>query len=315
MKAVVTGATGFVGRELLKQLDEPIVLSRNAAKAKATLGSGVRVFEWNPLAEPAPAEAFAGADAVFHLAGEPVAEGRWTPAKKKLLMASRTTGTANLVRGLEAAGNPRPPVLVSASAIGYYGSRGDETLTESAAPANDFLAQICIGWEREAAAAERLGMRVAMARIGIVLGRGGALQKMLLPFKLGLGGRLGAGKQWMSWVHVDDIVGMFLHAATHADVRGPYNAVGPTPVTNTDFTKALGRVLHRPTLFPAPPFALRVALGEFAEVLLGSQRCIPTVMQNTGYRFRFDTVDKALADAVVALPVKAGAAARESAHA
>ncbi|MBA4015892.1 MAG: TIGR01777 family protein [Pirellula sp.] len=315
MKAVVTGATGFVGRELLKQLDHPIVLSRNAVKAKQSLGSGVRVFEWDPLSGPAPAEAFAGADAVFHLAGEPVAEGRWTPAKKKLLLESRTTGTANLVRGLEAAGNDRPPVLVSASAIGYYGSRGDETLTESAPPADDFLAQICIGWEREAAAAERFGMRVAMARIGIVLGRGGALQKMLLPFKLGLGGRLGAGKQWMSWVHVDDIVGMFLHAATHADVRGPYNAVGPKPVTNADFTKALGSALHRPTLFPAPPFALRLALGEFAEVLLGSQRCLPKVMQNAGYRFRFDTVDKALADAVIAMPAATGSSSKEAAHA
>jgi len=243
------------------------VLSRNAAKAKAAFGAGVRVFEWNPLAGPAPAEAFAGADAVFHLAGEPVAEGRWTPAKKKLLMESRTTGTANLVRGLEAA------------------------------------------------AAERLGMRVAMARIGIVLGRGGALQKMLLPFKLGLGGRLGTGRQWMSWVHVDDIVGMFLHAATHAEVRGPYNAVGPTPVANADFTKALGRVLHRPTLFPAPPFALRLALGEFAEVLLGSQRCLPQAMRNAGYRFRYETVEQALAASIGPKDTTRGNTAKEPAHA
>lgn len=298
MKAVVTGATGFVGRELLKQLDEPIVLSRHAPKAKATLGAGVRVFEWNPLAGPAPAEAFVGAEAVFHLAGEPVAEGRWNDAKKKLIVESRTTGTANLVRGLKAAGDARPPVLVSASAVGYYGSRGNETLAEDAAPADDFLARACVDWEREAAAARELGMRVVMGRIGLVLGRGGALAKMLPPFKLGLGGTLGSGRQWMSWVHVDDIVGMFLHAATHAEVQGPFNAVGPTPATNAEFTKALGRVLNRPTFLPVPPFALRLALGEFAEVPLASQRCLPEVMLGAGYRFHYDTVERALAASV-----------------
>lgn len=311
MRALVTGATGFVGRRLLEFLEDPIVLSRDAERAKTTLGGRVRTMAWDPAEEPAPVAAFAGVDTVFHLAGDPVAEGRWNDAKRRRIRESRTLGTANLVRGIAASGE-KPKVLVSASAIGYYGSRGDEILDESSTAGGDFLAQVCSEWEREAIHAESLGVRAAMARIGIVLGRGGALQKMLLPFKLGLGGRLGAGRQWMSWVHVDDVVGMMLHAAGDSMLRGPFNAVGPDPVTNRDFTKALGRAVHRPTIFPVPPLALKLAVGDFAEVLLASQRCVPTRMQAAGYRFKYATVDDALVASVgkaeAASPARAGAA-------
>jgi uncharacterized protein (TIGR01777 family) len=297
MRALVTGATGFVGRRLLEFLNEPVVLSRDAERAKRAFGAGVRVYAWDPLKEPAPAAAFAGIDTVFHLAGDPVAEGRWNDEKRRRIRESRTIGTANLVRGISACAT-KPATLVSASAIGYYGSRGDETLDESASAGSDFLAQVCIEWEREAAAVEAFGIRAAMARIGIVLGDGGALKKMLLPFKLGLGGRLGAGKQWMSWVHVDDVVGMLLHAAKDPTVRGAFNCVGPKPVTNAEFTKAVGRAVHRPTIFPVPPFALKLAVGDFAEVLLASQRCVPKKMLAAGYTFKYATVDAAMQAAV-----------------
>jgi len=297
MRALVTGATGFVGRRLLEMLDDPIVLSRDAERAKKSLGGKIRTMAWDPEKEPAPVAAFDGVDTVFHLAGDPVADGRWNDEKRRRIRESRTIGTANLVRGIGACG-VKPTTLVSASAIGYYGSRGDEILDESATAGDDFLAKVCVEWEREAVHAESLGVRTSMARIGIVLGQGGALQKMLLPFKLGLGGRLGAGRQWMSWVHVDDVVGLLLHAAGDSMMRGPFNTVGPEPVTNRDFTKALGRAVHRPTLFPVPPFMLKLAIGDFAEILLASQRCLPKRMQAAGYRFKYATLDGALAASV-----------------
>ena len=293
MRALVTGATGFIGRHLLAQIAEPVVLTRRPERF-AALRPGVEVHGWNPLADRPPVAAFRGVEAVFHLAGEPVAEGRWTAAKKERIRESRRVGTANLVQGLREAAE-RPPVLVSASAVGIYGDRGDETLDESSPPADDFLAQVCRQWEEGSAGARELGLRVVNPRIGIVLGRdGGALAKMLMPFKLGAGGRLASGRQWMPWVHIDDLVGLLLHAARQTELNGPMNAVGPQPVTNRDFTRALARTLHRPALFPMPGPMLKLAFGQFAEVLLASQRVLPRVAQASGYRFQFAELSAAL---------------------
>ena len=297
MRALVTGATGFVGTRLLEQLDRPVVLSRDASRAARTLGSRAgRVLAWDPFAGPPPAEAFDGVDAVFHLAGESVADGRWTAAQKRKILESRTLGTRHLVAGLASA-KERPAVLVSASAVGYYGNRGDDELVESERPGHDFLADVCVAWEKEALAARDLGMRVVTARTGIVLGAGGgALARMLLPFKLGAGGPLGNGRQWMPWVHVADLARLYLHAAAAATVSGPMNAVAPNPVRNADFTKALARQLHRPAFLPAPYFGLRLAFGEFAQVLFDSQRVIPRVALESGFRFLYPDLAGALAD-------------------
>lgn len=296
MRALVTGATGFVGRRLIESLKEPVVLSRDPGRARAELPR-IEAHYWDPAAGLPPSEAFAGVDAIFHLAGEPVGEGRWSAEKKRRIRDSRVVGTQNLVSAIGQLAD-KPPVLVSASAIGFYGSRGDEVLDETSSPGSDFLAQVCREWEAATAAAEKHGVRAVSARFGIVLGQGGALAKMLLPFKLGLGGRLGSGRQWMSWIHLDDVVGILLHAAQHSDLRGPVNTVAPTPVTNRDFTASLARVLHRPAIFPVPALALRLAVGGFSEVLLGSQRVVPRVAERSAYAFQYTDLDRALAAAI-----------------
>ena len=295
MKALVTGATGFVGPRLLRLLEQPVVLSRNAERARRALGSlAGPIFRWDPLQGPPPAEAFEGVDVVLHLAGESVAEGRWTAAQKAKIRDSRVLGTRHLVQGL-ARTEPRPRVLVSASAVGYYGDRGDQELTESSAPAHDFLADVCVAWEEEARAAEQHGVRVVTARTGIVLGAGGgALGKMLTPFKLGAGGTLGNGRQWMPWIHVADLARLYVHAAESAAVRGPMNAVAPQPVRNSEFTKALARQLHRPAFMPAPYIGLRILFGEFAQVLFASQRVLPQVALDTGFTFQYPDIAAAL---------------------
>ena len=298
MRALVTGATGFVGPRLLRMLDSPVVLTRNPERAKASIGHlAGRLVAWDPLQGPPPAAAFEGIDVVFHLAGESVAGARWTAAQKQRIRDSRVIGTRHLVQGIAQSTSGRPATLVSASAVGYYGNRGDDELTESAGPGDDFLAEVCAAWEQEALAARALGVRVVTARTGIVLGSGGgALERMLLPFKLGAGGPLGSGKQWMPWIHVTDLARLYHHAAATVAIDGPINAVAPEPVRNSEFTRALARQLHRPAFMPAPYFGLRLAFGEFAKVLFDSQRVIPRVALETGFVFRYPDIAAALAE-------------------
>lgn len=285
MKALVTGATGLLGQALVARLSRPTVLSRDPDHATSLLGA-VSALRWDSASEPAPPAALREVDAVFHLAGEPLAEGRWTAEKKRRIHDSRVLGTRNLIAGLAALPGARPRVLVSASAVGYYGDRGDEQLDEGASQGEGFLAEVCAAWEREAQAAEALGMRVVCVRTGVVLAAGGgALARMLPAFRLGAGGPLGSGKQWMPWVHIDDVVGLFLHASQQERVRGPLNAVAPQPLTNAAFTRALGAALHRPARVPIPRVALRIVFGEMSDLLFESQRVLPGVAQRTGYRF------------------------------
>jgi uncharacterized protein (TIGR01777 family) len=274
MNITISGASGFMGRHLMKSLAEaghsPRALSRHAP----------------------PAESLREADAVIHLAGEPLAQ-RWTAEAKRRIRESRVAGTRNLVAALAALPR-RPEALICASAIGYYGSRGDEVLTESSAPGSGFLPEVCVAWEREAQAAEALGMRVVRVRTGLVLAaRGGALVRMLPPFRMGVGGRLGSGRQWISWIHLEDLTALF-QFAVESQVRGPLNAVAPYAVTNSDFTRELARTLRRPAVFPVPGFALRLLFGEMADVLLASQRAAPAAAEAAGFRFRFPQLAAAL---------------------
>jgi uncharacterized protein (TIGR01777 family) len=279
MRIAVTGASGFIGARLCDA-------ARSRGHAVITVGRTSGERRWDPMAGPAPLQ---GVDAVVHLAGEPVAEGRWSREKMTRIRDSRVIGTRNLVAGLQAAA---VKTLVCASATGFYGSRGDEVLTEDSPPGNDFLAGVCRDWEAEAATAD---VRTVSIRIGIVLGRdGGALRKMLLPFTLGLGGRLGSGLQWMSWIHVDDLVALLLHALERETLAGPLLGTSPSPATNRDFTATLGRVLGRWTILPMPAWQLRLLMGRVAEVLLGSQRCRPARTLESGFSFRHPDLEPAL---------------------
>lgn len=297
-RVAVTGASGFVGRALVTRLRERgyavIALGRGAAGAG--LPDDVEFRRFDPGAGVPDPAAFEGADAVLHLAGEPVA-GRWTPGKKHAIFASRVDGTRTVVASL-AASTQRPSVLVCASATGYYGARGDERLDEAAPPGDDFLARVCLAWEREAAAAETLGIRSVRLRTGIVLGEGGALTAMLPLFRTGLGGSFGGGSQFLPWIHLDDLIELYLFAFERTDIAGALNAVTPDYATNARFAQALGAALHRPALLPAPAFALRAVLGEFAQTLLGSQLVLPARAQDAGFTWRQPYLEDALAAAL-----------------
>lgn len=296
MRVGVTGATGLLGTRLVKTLSErsdtPVAFSRDRERAQERLG--VQAVTWNPADVPAPAEALSGLDAVVNLAGEPVAQ-RWTAAAKERIRSSRVVGTQNLIESLAAA-SPRPQLLVSASAVGYYGDRGSQELDEDSGHGSDFLASVCADWE---AAAERasseLGVRVVRVRIGVVLDRsGGALQKLLPVFRIGAGGPVAGGRQYMPWVSIDDVVGIILEALSQPSWSGAVNACAPSSATNAEFSRTLGHVLNRPAVLPAPAFALRAMFGEMASTVIGSQRVVPRRTLELGYRFRYPELEPAL---------------------
>ncbi len=300
MRVLVTGATGFIGSALCDRLGrgghEVVALSRDAASARQRVAAISEAHDWDLMREEAPAAALQGTEAVVHMAGESVA-GRWTATKQRAIRDTRVVGTRYLVQAMRRAHTP-PALLICSSAIGYYGDRGDEELTEQSGPGDDFLARTCGEWEAEATAAEELGSRVLRLRTGIVLGRGGgALAEMLLPAKLGLGGPLGSGRQWWSWIHLDDVLGLIahmLHPGTGAS--GALNNTAPSPVRQRDFARAMGRVLRRPAFMPAPALALRIVLGGFSTELLSSKRVLPAAAQAAGYSFRHPQIEPALRD-------------------
>jgi uncharacterized protein len=304
LRVTVTGATGLIGASLVRFLldrdAEVTVLTRDPARARAKLGE-IEACSWDPMSDPAPAQALAGRDAVVHLAGEPVAQ-RWSAKAKQAIHDSRTVGTGNLIAGLAQldGGDERPGTLVSSSAIGYYGAHGEEPLDEDAPPGRDFLAEVCVAWEAAAARAhEELGMRAAQIRTGVVLDRsGGALGKMLPPFRLGVGGPVAGGHQYMSWIHADDVVGMMLSALEDERWSGPINATAPEPVTNHAFSKALGHALGRPSLLPVPGAALRLLYGDMAEIVTTGARVVPAKALVLGYEFAYPQLEDALAAAI-----------------
>jgi uncharacterized protein len=295
MRVTVTGASGFLGSRLVARLHERghelTLLGR--APRKGMLAAA-RFSIWDAAASEPPLDALEGADAVVHLAGEPVAQ-RWTADVKRRIRSSRVDST-NLLVGALGKVAQKPQVLVCASAIGYYGDRGNEALTEKAKPGTGFLPEVCVEWEASAGKARELGVRVAPVRIGIVLHpEGGALEQMLPPFKWGVGGKIASGEQWMSWIHMDDMVGLLVHAVETAGLDGPLNAAAPNAVRNAEFTQVLGRTLRRPAILPVPEFAVRAMFGEMASIVIGGQKVIPEATLASGFRFEYEQLAAALA--------------------
>ena len=302
MKVIVSGGSGLIGRSLVAGLaadgHRATVLSRAPDRLR-DLPASVTAAAWDAKSAAALTPLVAGADAVVHLAGEGIADGRWSAERKRRIRDSRVDSSAAVAAAIAAA-EPRPSVLLQASAVGFYGPRGAEELTEQSASGDDFLAEICRQWEEASAAVEDLGVRRALLRTGVVLAReGGALPKMLLPFRLFAGGPVGSGRQYMPWIHLADEVGAIRFLLDSETASGPFNLTAPEPLTNKQFGRILGRVLRRPSFMPAPAFALELALGEMSKLLLEGQRALPHRLEEAGYRFRFPDLEAALRDLVL----------------
>jgi uncharacterized protein (TIGR01777 family) len=298
MKVAITGATGFVGSRLVQKLQkqghQPLILTRNreaALKAFPTM----EVVTYTPTESGSWQDAIAGCDALVHLAGEPIAQNRWTPKQKEEILNSRKLSTQKIVEAISKA-NPKPTVLVNASAIGYYGTSETATFDETSPSGNDFLAEVCQAWEAEAQKVKEAGVRLVILRLGIVLGDGGALAKMIPPFQLFAGGPIGTGRQWFSWIHRDDLVNLILEALTRSDLEGVLNATAPNPVRMSELCQTLGETLNRPSWLPVPGFALEALLGEGSKLVLEGQQVLPKRTTSYGFKYQYLTVKEALAE-------------------
>jgi uncharacterized protein len=301
MKVAITGATGFVGTRLVDRLQSEghqiLVLTRNADSARRIFPAdkfpNVEIVAYTPLASGEWQQSIAGCDAVVNLAGAPIAESRWTAERKQEILESRKLGTQKIVEAIAQA-NPKPTVLINSSAIGYYGTSETATFEESAQPGSDFLAQVCRDWEAEAEKVKAAGVRLVILRTGIVLGMGGAIAKMLMPFRMFAGGPIGSGRQWFSWIHREDMVSLIVFALTHSEMEGTYNATAPNPVRMAELCQALGQVMNRPSWLPVPDFALEALLGDGAQVVLQGQQVLPKRTEASGFKFAYPTVKPAL---------------------
>jgi uncharacterized protein (TIGR01777 family) len=293
MKIAISGASGLIGTALTRVFRSEGHTVLHLVRTRARVSS--TEIRWDPLSAQMDVSAMEGMDAVIHLSGANISDGRWTPARKAVLRSSRLDSTRVLVDSL-ARLRQKPRVFVSASAVGYYGNRGDEILTESTAPGSDFLSLLARDWEAEAIRAAQSGIRTVILRFGVILSaQGGALPQMIRPFKLGVGGRLGSGRQWMSWIALEDAIDIIQASISNTDLNGAVNVVAPEPVRNSEFAEIVGRVLHRPAILAAPAFALRLALGEMADaLLLASQRAIPERLLQGGHHFKFTDIETAL---------------------
>lgn len=296
MKVAITGATGFVGSRLVEKLlsqgNQPLILTRNQTTAARTFPK-LEIVAYTPTESGSWQNAIAGCDAVVNLAGVPIAEHRWTSQRKEEIFNSRKLGTEKIVEAIAQA-NPKPTLLINTSAIGYYGTSETTSFDENSPSGNDFLAQVCQNWEGEAMKVKDAGVRLVILRFGIVLGHGGALAKMLPPFQMFAGGPIGTGKQWFSWIHIDDLVNLIVTALTRSDLEGVFNATAPNPVRMSEFCHTLGEVLHRPSWLPVPSFAIEALLGEGANVVLEGQEVLPKRTLNYRFEYQYPTVKQAL---------------------